>query len=45
MAGDGRGVALGGVERWVAFDGLDVEVSGGVGDGSVGFGFFVVLGE
>ena len=47
MAEDGRGVGLGGVERWVAFDGPDVEVevSGAVGDSSVGSGFLVVLGE
>ena len=45
MAEDGRGVGLGGVECWVAFDGPDVEVSGAVGDGSVGSGFLVVWGE
>jgi hypothetical protein len=41
-------VGLGGVERWVAFGrtpDVEVEVSRGVGDGSVGSGFLVVLGE
>ena len=45
MAEEGRGVGLGGVERWVAMGRPDVEVSGAVGDGSVGSGFLVVLGE
>ena len=47
MAEEGRGVGLGGVERWVALGRPDVEVvvSGAVGDGSVGSGFLVVLGE
>ena len=40
-------MGLGGVERWVALGGPDVEVevSGGIGDGSVRSGFFVVFGE
>ena len=48
MAEEGRGVGLGGVERWVAFgriSDVEVEFSRGVGDGSVGSGLLVILGE
>ena len=47
MVEEGRGVGLGGEEPWVTLGGpeVEVEVSGAVGDGSVGSGFLVVLGE